>query len=218
MARTLPPRPGGLRERRRALSVRARTVLAAAVLCVGAAGWSGASRIGSDPAAAREAAEPSATDAPATNAPAADAPAALAQPPVASRPAPAAGLLTRPTERSQVREAVAQRIDGLHRKLRITPGEQALWDQFADTMLRNALDSEGRFRAHQAQPAPDAASGLAERAQAAQARADMLQHLSASFRALYEAMPPDQRLLADQVFRQAQRQEGRHGPSRMPQE
>ncbi|MGI3778012.1 MAG: hypothetical protein ACRYGC_12040 [Janthinobacterium lividum] len=181
-------------------------MLAAAVLCVGAAGWTGASRLGADPAAAREAAEP----------PAADEPADPVPPPAAQRPA--AGLLSRPTERSQVREAVAQRIDGLHRKLRITPAEQALWDQFADTMLRNALDSEGRFRARQAQPAQDAATGLAERAQAAQARADMLQHLSASFRALYEAMPADQRLLADQVFRQAQRQEGRHGPSRMPQE
>ena len=117
-----------------------------------------------------------------------------------------------------MREAVAQRIDALHRKLRITPAEQALWDGFADTMLRKALDSENRFRARQAQPATDAATGLAQRAQAAQARADMLQHLSASFHALYEAMPPDQRLLADQVFRQAQRQEGRHGASRMPQE
>ncbi len=183
---------------------------------MGAAGWAGAVRLGADPAAARGTVEPPAADAPAGAAPAAH--------PVPTIPAPGsgpggpAGAPPRPAERSQVREAVAQRIDALHRKLRISPAQQTLWDQFADTMLRNALDSEGRFRARQAQTPPGAADGLAERAQAAQARADMLQHLSASFRALYEAMPADQRLLADQVFRQAQRQEGRHGPPRVPQD
>ncbi len=208
--RDVPPDARGWRP---TLSVRARAGLVAVVLCAGAAGWAGAARLGADPAAARGAVEPPAADTPSGP---------LPTPPTAAilpaGPSALTGALSRPAERSQVREAVAQRIDALHRRLRITQAEQTLWDQFADTMLRNALDSEGRFRARQAQPAPGAADGLAERAQAAQARADMLQHLSASFRALYESMPPDQRLLADQVFRQAQRQEGRHGPGRLPQE
>ncbi len=208
--RDVPPDARGWRP---TLSVRARAGLVAVVLCACAAGWAGAGRLGTDPAAARGAVGPQAADTPADPVPTPRAAATLP-----ATPSGPAGAPFRPAERGQVREAVAQRVDALHRRLRITQAEQTLWDQFADTMLRNALDSEGRFRARQAQPAPGAADGLAERAQAAQARADMLQHLSASFRALYEAMPPDQRLLADQVFRQAQRQEGRHGPGRLPQE
>ncbi len=207
-----PVPPDGRATRRLPVSARVWAVLAASVLCLGAAGWVGGSRIGAGSASTHLAAE---------------APAADAATGEASRPAPnpwaatpgiAAGVAPRPAERSQVREAVAQRIDALHRRLRIVPVEQALWDQFADTMLRDALDSEDRFRSRQSRSALGAAEGLAARAEAAQARADMLGHLSASFHALYEAMPPDQRLLADQVFRQAQRQEGRRGPSRMQQD
>ncbi len=119
-------------------------------------------------------------------------------------PAPAA-------ERGEVREAVAQRIDTLHRKLRITAQEQPLWDAFAGTMLRDTLDSEARFRAGQAAGALGAADGMEARARALEAHAAMLHHLADSFRPLYEAMSAEQRLAADQVFRQAQRQELRQG-------
>ncbi len=187
-------------------------MLAASVLCLGAAGWVGGSRIAAGSVSARIAVEAPAPDAVAGE------PSGPAQSPRAATPGSVPGAAPRPAERSQVREAVAQRIDALHRRLRIAPAEQALWDQFADTMLRDALDSEDRFRSRQSQSTLGAVEGLAARAQAAQARADMLGHLSASFRALYEAMPPDQRLLADQVFRQAQRQEGRRGPTRMQQD
>jgi hypothetical protein len=222
MALALRPRPtapSADRAWRLPLSARARAALAAALLCLGAAAWLGGSRIGPYAAAARVAAEPTAPGV-ATADPSGPAPGPAPRAVAAGvAPGPATpGTASRPTERSQVREAVAQRIDALHRRLRIVPAEQALWDQFADTMLRNALDSEGRFRSRPSQSALGAAEGLAARAEAAQARADMLGHLSASFRALYEAMPPDQRLLADQVFRQAQRQEGRRGPSRMQQD
>ena len=221
------PAPPGARGWRLPLSARAGVALAAA-LCLGVAGWVGGSRIGAGPAATRVVAELQAQGG-AQGAATAGLPGAApgAVPPGATpdsgqgqtllgQAPPGAAL--RPAERSQVREAVAQRIDALHRRLRIAPSEQALWDQFADTMLRDALDSEARFRSRLAPSALGAAEGLAARAEAAQARADMLQRLSASFRALYEAMPPDQRLLADQVFRQAQRQEGRRGPARMQQD
>ncbi len=194
------------------MSTRVWAVLAASVLCLGAAGWVGGSRIGAGFASTHLAAEAPAADTASGEVP------RPAPNPWAAASSVAAGVAPRPAERSQVREAVAQRIDALHRRLRIVPAEQALWDQFADTMLRDALDSEDRFRSRRSRSALGAAEGLAARAEAAQARADMLGHLSASFRALYEAMPPEQRLLADQVFRQAQRQEGRRGASRMQQD
>ncbi len=216
MALALRPRrpvpPDGRATRRLPVSARVWAALAASVLCLGAAGWVGGSRIGAGSASTHLVPETPAADAAAGEVP------GPAQKPWAATSGIAAGVAPRPAERSQVREAVAQRIDALHRRLRIVPAEQVLWDQFADTMLRDALDSEDRFRSRQSRSALGAAEGLAARAEAAQARADMLGHLSASFRALYEAMPPEQRLLADQVFHQAQRQEGRRGSSRMQQD
>lgn len=176
-----------------------RGVLGACAVCLAAAGWLGVGHMGGHPAGAQSA--PAAPPEPA------------ALPAVATPAAPSgAGVPPgRPTERGEVREAVAQRIDALHRRLRITPEEQPLWDAFAATMLRDALDSEARFRAGQAAGGLGAADGMEARARTVDAHAAMLHHLSDSFRPLYEAMSPEQRLAADQVFRQAQRQELRRG-------
>ena len=174
-------------------------MVAAGLVCLVATAWLGFSQIGAHPAGAQPVTEPAVPTVP-------------APPPVGTaRPAgnATAPALVRPTERSQVREAVAQRIDALQRRLKITPAEQPLWDEFAGTMLRNALDSEARFHAVQAPGALGAADGMEARARAVAAHAEMLQRLSESFRPLYEAMSADQRQTADQVFRQAQRQEGR---------
>lgn len=174
-------------------------MMAAGLVCLAATAWLGFTQIGAHRAGAQPVAEPAIPMAPAAPPATAALPAGIASP-----PAP-----VRPTERSQVREAVAQRIDALQRRLKITPAEQPLWDEFAGTMLRNALDSEARFHAVQSPGTLGAADGMEARARAVAAHAEMLQRLSESFRPLYEAMSADQRQTADQVFRQAQRQEGR---------
>lgn len=98
---------------------------------------------------------------------------------------------------------VERHIADLHRKLQITQAEQPQWQAFADAMRQNA--EQMRQFWDQARPhlaSMDAAQGLQFYARMTQLYAEGAQRLVQPFDQLYQAMPPQQRQVADRVFRQ----------------
>jgi protein CpxP len=90
----------------------------------------------------------------------------------------------------------------LRAKLHITPAQEPQWDQFAQVMRQNARDMNqaGMNRAQQI-PSMNAVQDMKSYQQLAEAHVQRLQKLIPAFEALYNAMPPQQQQLADQVFR-----------------
>jgi periplasmic protein CpxP/Spy len=99
-------------------------------------------------------------------------------------------------------ERVEHRITELHAQLRITPAERQQWDQFVEVMRENARDMDQAFiqRAQQF-PSMNALQNMQSYEQLAEAHARHLQKLVPAFENLYNAMPDQQKRLADQVFR-----------------
>jgi periplasmic protein CpxP/Spy len=131
---------------------------------------------------------------------------ALAQ--SASAPAPAATAATpsasAPTSSAEraAEARVEARIKQLHAQLRITPAEDAQWSQFADVMRDNAraIDEAAAQRADQL-PTMNALQDLQSYEQLAEAHVERVQKLIPAFEALYNAMSPQQKEIADRVFR-----------------
>jgi hypothetical protein len=132
-----------------------------------------------------------AQSAPATGMPQGVAPPAAASPPLAGHPVPG----------KNAAERVEHRINELHAKLRITPAEQSQWDRFAEVMRDNARDLDQAFlqRAQQFETM-SALQNLQSYEKIAEAHAQHLQKLVPAFENLYNAMPDQQKRLADQVF------------------
>ncbi|HUZ63177.1 MAG TPA: Spy/CpxP family protein refolding chaperone [Acetobacteraceae bacterium] len=120
-----------------------------------------------------------------TAAPAANPPAATA--PKTAAPNPAA--------------MVEQRIADLHTKLKITPAESTLWNNFATVMRGNAKHMDGLFQQRMTMAGKmTALQNMQSYAQLAQAHADGMAKLLAAFTPLYNAMPAAQKSMTDQVF------------------
>lgn len=101
-------------------------------------------------------------------------------------------------------ETVDARIEQLHRQLKITQGEESDWKAVADTMRSNAEDMKklvDRTRSENPKAQRNALEDLQTYQKFAQAHADGLQKLTSSFATLYNAMTPEQKANADQVFR-----------------
>ena len=122
--------------------------------------------------------------------------------------APAARAQTAaPSPRMQ---RVERHIAELHRRLDITPAEEAQWNAFAQVMRDNAMHMDQAFQARHAKgPGMNALEDLRSYAAVAQAHADDMQRLIPAFQALYDTMPPQQKTVADQVFRDFEHR-GRH--------
>jgi len=138
------------------------------------------------------------------------APAAMAQsqsaaaqgttpPPPAAEASPMAG---HPVAGKNAEERVEGRIKELHAQLRITPAEEPQWNEFAQVMRENARDMDQAFlqRAQQF-PTMDAVQNMQSYEQIAEQHAQRVQKLLPAFEKLYDAMPDQQKRLADQVFR-----------------
>ena len=149
--------------------------------------------------------------------------AALAQSSQAPAPAAAEGarpvaaqspLAGHPVAGRNAAERVEQRIKELHAQLRITPAERQQWDQFAQMMRENAGEMDGAWmeRAGHFQ-SMSAVQNMQSYEQIAEQHAQHLQKLVPAFQNLYDAMPDQQKQLADQVFRaNAERQAQTHRP------
>ena len=111
-----------------------------------------------------------------------------------TRPPPVAG--------KNAEERVEGRIKELHAQLRITPAEEPQWNEFAQVMRENARDMDQAFlqRAQQF-PTMDAVQNMQSYEQIAEEHAKRVQKLVPAFQKLYDAMPDQQKRLADQVFR-----------------
>jgi hypothetical protein len=122
---------------------------------------------------------------------------AVTQSPTDSKKPPAAAAAT-----SSKPETVEQRIDMLKSALKITPQQESKWDGVAQAMRDNASRME-KLVAEKRKLAPDkttAVDDLKTYQDFAQAHLDGIKHLTSSFKSLYDAMSPDQKKNADQVF------------------
>jgi periplasmic protein CpxP/Spy len=142
------------------------------------------------------------------------APAPVAPPAGASSP-----LAPAPAPGNSAEQRVETHIKQLHAQLRITPAEQPQWEQFAQVMRENARDMDQAFMQRAQQyPTMTAMQNMQSYEQIADAHAQHLQKLVPAFANLYNAMPEQQKRLADQVFRsnaeshsQKRMQTGRNG-------
>ncbi len=126
------------------------------------------------------------------------APQGAAPPAAASSP-----LAGHPVAGKNAEERVEHRINELHAQLRITPAERPQWDKFADVMRENARDMDQAFiqRSQQFQ-SMNALQNMQSYEQIAEAHSQHLQKLVPAFEDLYNAMPEQQKRVADQVFRE----------------
>ena len=132
--------------------------------------------------------------------------------PEGARPAAAQSpLADHPVARRNAAERVEQRIKELHAQLRITPAERQQWDQFAQMMRENAreIDRAWIARADHFQ-SMNAVQNMQSYEQIAEQHAQHLQKLVSAFQDLYNAMPDQQKQLADQVFRTKFEKQAQH--------
>ncbi len=100
-------------------------------------------------------------------------------------------------------ETVEQRITDLHKALKITADEESKWNAVAQAMRENAVNMDTLIAENRKTPPQDmtAVDDLESYKKRAQAHVDGLKNLIESFKALYAAMPDDQKRIADDVFR-----------------
>jgi len=116
--------------------------------------------------------------------------------------APASPLAGHPVGGKTAEERVEQRIKELYSQLRISPAERPQWDQFAQVMRDNARDMDRVYDQHTEQfRSMTALQNMQSYEQLATQHAQNLQKLVPAFQDLYNAMPDQQKQLADQVFR-----------------
>ena len=105
-------------------------------------------------------------------------------------------------------ETVEQRIRTLQRALKITSDQESKWNAVAQAMRENAINMDTLIAANRKTPPQDmtAVDDLKSYQKHAQAHVDGLKNLIASFATLYDAMPDDQKRIADDVFRTSERE------------
>ena len=93
-------------------------------------------------------------------------------------------------------------LQRLHDQLKVTPAQTPLWDNFADIMRDGAADTGQSYRERRAKLASfNAVEDMNNFVALEQQRLDTLKQSTTAFEALYAAMPPAQKTLADTVFR-----------------
>ena len=122
-----------------------------------------------------------------------------ATPPPAGAGSPMAG---HPVPGKNAEERVERYIKELHARLQITPAEEPQWNQFAEVMRGNARDMDQALMQRAEQfSSMNAVQNMQSYEQLAEAHAQRVQKLIPAFENLYNAMPEQQKQLADQVFR-----------------
>ncbi len=110
-------------------------------------------------------------------------------------------------------DSVEERITDLHASLKITAGEETAWQAVAQTMRDNAAAMEKLASSKESKSdTMTAVEDLQTYSDFAQAHVDHLKKLTSAFETLYNAMPAEQKKLADQVFSRSQREsQGKQG-------
>lgn len=104
-------------------------------------------------------------------------------------------------------ETVEQRIAELHAALKITPEQEAKWNEVAQDMRENAAAMDKLIAETRKTPPQDmtAVADLEMYQKFAQTHVDGLKNLLSHFEAFYAAMPDAQKKIADEVFRSTER-------------
>jgi transcriptional regulator len=99
-------------------------------------------------------------------------------------------------------ETIDQRIESLHAELKITPAEESAWKDVAQTMRDNAdaMEKLASEKQAQSEKTMTAVEDLQTYGAFAQAHVDHLKKLTSVFETLYNAMPEQQKKVADEVF------------------
>ena len=102
-------------------------------------------------------------------------------------------------------DVVEQRISELHSQLNITDQQSKQWDAFTQTMRDNAKKTDGAFRDRsQKLSSMDADDAMKSYAALAQQHAENMQKLSSAFSDLYAVLSPEQKQVADAMYRNEQ--------------
>jgi periplasmic protein CpxP/Spy len=108
-------------------------------------------------------------------------------------------------------QMVEQRITDLHSRLDITHAQQSKWNRFAAVMRSNAqqLDAAYQRRAEQLD-SMSALENMQSYAQIERRRVSDVERLVPAFRALYASLSPQQKRMADELFRDQAQQAQQH--------
>jgi periplasmic protein CpxP/Spy len=138
-----------------------------------------------------------AQSAPAAGSPAAATPAAASKPPLPAQ--------------------VESRITTLHKRLQITSAQEADWNKFAQAMRDNAASSAQAYQDRANNLATmNAVENLQAYVQLEQARAQGLQGLLTAFQPLYNDLSPEQKTIADTMFRRQGERQARKAAAKKP--
>lgn len=127
--------------------------------------------------------------------------------PAASSPAPAATTMPAAAKPGMPAN-VESRITAMHKRLKITSAQDADWEKFAQAMRDDASAAAQAYQDRADKLATmNAVENLQAYAQLEQSRAQGVQTLLAAFQPLYNDLSPEQKNIADMMFR---RQGERH--------
>jgi len=119
-------------------------------------------------------------------------------PPAASAPASTSA----PAMTKDIQAKVEAHIKQLHAQLKITPAQEDEWKKFADVMRTNAADMQTAMQEREQQyPSMNALQNMQSYQKIAQTHAEHLDKLASAFETLYNALPQQQKQVADQVFK-----------------
>jgi len=120
-------------------------------------------------------------------------------------------------------DVVEERITELHSQLNITDQQTKQWDAFAQTMRDNAKKTDGAFRDRASKlSGMNADDAMKSYAALAQQHAENMQKLSSAFSDLYAVLSPEQKQVADAMYRNEQAKKKaahsshKHGTSAAP--
>jgi hypothetical protein len=130
--------------------------------------------------------------------------------PMSVSPVAQATPATGPKVKSSSVDRVEDRIADLHKKLQITPDQDALWNNVAQVMRDNGKKMRDNVTARSAKlKSMNAVDDLRSYQMITDEHADGLKRLIPAFEALYAKMTPAQQKNADHVFGEQQRRAAR---------
>jgi|SRR5579862_896953 len=128
--------------------------------------------------------------------------------PQAAQPAPGAG----PKVHAASVDRIEERITDLHKKLHVTPDQEALWSDVAQVMRENGQKMRDEVAQRSAKlKTMNAVDDLKSYQMITDEHADGLKRLIPAFEALYAKMTPAQQKNADLVFGEQQRSAAHRG-------
>jgi Spy/CpxP family protein refolding chaperone len=141
--------------------------------------------------------------------------AAMAQAPAATSPAPKAApaAMTDPALPKDAETRLEQHNKMLHDQLGITAEQQPQWDKFTDVMRGNALDMRRVMTERGTKlNTMNAAENMQSFADMSKVHAANMDKAASAFQSLYAALTPQQKAVADRVFRnQAEKRAAKKG-------